>query len=143
MKKHKTYSPKPNSVEQKWHFIDARGQVLGRLATDVASLLIGKHKAEFTPHWNFGDKVVVTNASKVAVTGRKKRNKVYFRHTGYPGGVKKETLGHLLEEKPEEVIRRAVKGMLPKNKWEKKRMASLYVYPGEEHPHKAQEGQKA
>ncbi len=135
----KTYAPNPNKIEKSWHFIDAQGQVLGRLATDIASKLMGKNKAIFAPNEDLGDKVVVTNASKIAVTGNKMKNKVYYHHTGYPSGLRSETMEKLMARKPEEVLRKAVLGMLPKNKLRKVRMANLYIYKDSEHPHQAQE----
>lgn len=135
----KTYAPNPNKIEKDWHFIDAQGQVLGRLATDIASKLMGKNKAVFAPNEDMGDKVVVTNAAKIAVTGNKMKNKVYYHHTGYPSGLRSETMEKLMARKPEEVLRKAVLGMLPKNKLRKVRMANLYIYKDSEHPHQAQE----
>ena len=134
----KTFVPKHNKIERDWHLIDVEGKVLGRVATDISKLLIGKHKATYTPNINVGDNVVVINAEKIAVTGKKLKNKKYHRYTGYPGGIKTETLEHLLERKPTEVIRKAVFGMLPKNKLRKKRIANLHIYKGPEHPHQGQ-----
>lgn len=134
----KTYTPSKNDIERGWHLIDAQSKVLGKVASDVSKLLIGKHKATYTPNINVGDKVVVINAEKVAVTGKKLTDKSYKRYTGYPGGIKSESLGNLLQRRPEEVIRRAVKGMLPTNKLRKERLLNLYIYKGEEHPHHGQ-----
>lgn len=123
----------------KWYLLDASDKVLGSVASDAAALLIGKNRADFAPNRCYGDKVVVINAGSVAVTGRKMKSKSYYHHTGYPGGIKEERLEDLMKEKPEEVIRKAVLGMLPKNKLRKKRIANLYVYSGAEHPHKITE----
>ena len=122
----------PNIVEKKLIHIDAAGQVLGRVATIVAKNLMGKHKAFYTPHLNVGDRVVITNAAKVKVTGAKLKNKVYYRHTGYPHGLRSETLGSLIIRRPDEALRRAVEGMLPKNKLRSRRMANLRIYAREE-----------
>jgi len=122
----------PNIVEKKLIHIDAAGQVLGRVATIVAKNLMGKHKAFYTPHLNVGDRVVITNAAKVKVTGAKLKNKVYYRHTGYPHGLRSETLGSLMIRRPDEALRRAVEGMLPKNKLRSRRMANLRIYAREE-----------
>ncbi|MBN1162239.1 50S ribosomal protein L13 [Patescibacteria group bacterium] len=133
-KTHVVKEKKPN-----WHFIDAENQTLGRLASDIAKLLIGKHKENFSYRVNVGDKVVVTNTSKLRVTGNKLKDKKYRWHTGYPGGLKEESLEGLLSRNPERVIEQAVKGMLPKNKLQRERMRNLYVYAGPTHPHMAQE----
>ena len=138
----KTYSAKSDEIQPDWHLVDAGNKILGRVASDIAVLLTGKEKVSYTPHINVGDKVVVINAEKVAVTGNKQKNKVYHRVTGYPGGVRSETLEKLLSRKPAEVIRKAVYGMLPKNKLRKDRMGNLYVYKGSEHPHQAQINKK-
>ena len=134
----KTYSAKPGEVEQKWVVMDLDGKVLGRAATVIADLLRGKNKPEFTPHVDCGDFVIVLNASKIVLTGRKLDDKIYYRHSGHVGNLKKETARSLLDRKPEEVIRHAVKGMLPKNDLGKKLLKKLKVYPGPEHPHEAQ-----
>ena len=123
----------PNIVEKKLIHIDAAGQVLGRVATIVAKNLMGKHKAFYTPHLNVGDRVVITNAAKVKVTGAKLKNKVYYRHTGYPHGLRSETLGSLMIRRPDEALRRAVEGMLPKNKLRSRRMVNLRIYAKQEH----------
>jgi len=128
----KTRATKASEVTREWHLLDARGQVLGRFATQAAQLLIGKHKPNWAPYLDMGDHVVVINAREVAVTGKKEKQKVYYRHSGYPGGLKSETLEELRERRPEEIIRRAVKGMLPTSKLGRKMITRLYVYPGEE-----------
>jgi large subunit ribosomal protein L13 len=140
--KNNTSFDKSYNSETKWHFMDANGKILGKFASDVSKILIGKHKAEYSPNVNTGDKVVVLNAKKIAVTGRKLDNKIYHRHTGYPSGVRSENLRDLLERRPTAAVRRAIRGMLPKNKLLKVRMRNLYIYEGSEHPHKAQEGNK-
>lgn len=129
---------KAENVERKWHYIDASGKTLGRLAKDIAIILIGKDKAGFVPNQNLGDKVVVTNAEKVVVTGNKLKDKIYNWYTGFPGGLRSETLGNLMKRKPTEALIRAVRGMLPKNRLQEDRMKNLYVYEGPEHPHKGQ-----
>ncbi len=134
----KTYMAKPEEVVRKWYLIDAKGKVLGRLATRIAMILKGKTKAIYTPHVDTGDQVVVINASEVAVTGRKLEQKLYRRYSGYPGGLKEENLETMLKRKPEEVIMRAVKGMLPHNKLGRKMLKKLKVYKGPEHSHQAQ-----
>ncbi len=133
-----TYLAKPADVKRKWYLIDANGKTLGRLAARVAILLRGKHKPTFTPHVDTGDHVVVINAGKVALTGDKLRTKTYTHHTGYPGGLKSITAEHLHAKKPTELLERAIKGMLPKNTLGKQMARKLKVYPGAEHPHKAQ-----
>lgn len=134
----KTYSAKPGEIERKWWVVDAEGQTLGRLASQVAPLLRGKHKPQFTPHTDTGDFVVVVNAQKITVTGKKMEEKRYYRHSGYPGGIKYLTLAQLLKRRPAEVIERAVKGMLPKSKLGSRQLRKLKVYPGLNHPHAAQ-----
>ncbi len=134
----KTYSAKPGEVERKWVLVDAEGQTLGRLASAVANILRGKNKPQFTPHVDTGDFVVVINAEKVQVSGKKMTDKVYGHHTGHPGGLKQETLKTALEKHPERVIEKAVKGMLPKTTLGRKQGLKLKVYAGPEHPHKAQ-----
>jgi large subunit ribosomal protein L13 len=131
-------TPRKEDIVAEWHLIDAKDKVLGRVASDIAKLLIGKDKAFFSPHMNLGGKVVVINASEVRVTGNKKTSKKYFRHTGYPGGIKSESLGSLMERRPTEALSRAVSGMLPKNKHRKVRMTNLFIYSGAEHPHQGQ-----
>lgn len=134
----KTQFAKKGEVERRWHLVDAEGQVLGRLATRIASHLRGKHKPVFTPNVDTGDFVVVINAEKVRLTGRKPEQKVYYRHSNYPGGLKSETFKERLAEKPEEIIRDAVWGMLPKNRLGRTLIKKLKVYRGSEHPHQAQ-----
>lgn len=138
----KTYFPKSKDTNGTWHFVDAQGKVLGRLATEISKLLIGKDEPTYTPGVPSGNKVVVTNAGKIAVTGNKKEGKVYFRHTRYPSGIREVKLGEMMEKFPTRPLEKAVKGMLPKNKLQKKYMANLYIYEGEEHPHTAQEKAK-
>ena len=137
----RTYSPKPGEIERQWHVIDASDVVLGRLATHAATLLRGKHKPTFAPHVDTGDFVVVVNAEKIAVTGNKRADKKYYRHSGYPGGLKTRTLNDMLERRPEEVLRLAVKGMLPRNRLARKQLTKLKIYAGPEHPHQAQQPQ--
>ena len=134
----KTYTAKPREIEQAWRLVDADGQILGRLATEIADTLRGKNKPAYTPHVDTGDFVIVVNAEKVRVTGKKLEQKIYYRHSGYPGGLRERTLAEQLARRPEEVIRRAVKGMLPKNKLAAAQLRKLKVYAGPEHPHAAQ-----
>ncbi|MFC2041598.1 50S ribosomal protein L13 [Chloroflexota bacterium] len=134
----KTYSPKASEIEREWHVIDASGKVLGRLATEVAGLLMGKHKPTFCRHLDMGDFVVVINAEKVSVTGNKAKQKLYYRHSGYPGGLKSISLEKMMQTHPTRVIEQAVKGMLPHNRLEAKMMKKLRVYVGDAHPHGAQ-----
>jgi len=134
----KTYVAKPSNIERNWLIVDAKDQRLGRLATRIADNLRGKTKPVYTPHIDTGDFVVVINASRIAVTGRKMDNKIYYRHTGYPGGLKQRTLAEMMKKKPEEVIRLAVKGMLPKNRLGRAQLKKLKIYAGPEHPHAAQ-----
>ena len=135
----KTYSAKPKEVEQNWLLVDAEGQTLGRMASAIAVRLRGKHKAEYTPHVDTGDYVVVINADKVVVTGRKATDKKYHRHTGYPGGLKTMTFEQLLSKSPEKVVKLAVKGMLPRTPLGRAMFKKLKVYAGAEHPHSAQQ----
>jgi large subunit ribosomal protein L13 len=135
----RTYTPKPGDVERTWHVIDANDVVLGRLATQVAVLLRGKHKATFAPHVDGGDFVIVINAEKVALTGNKREQKLAYRHSGYPGGLRATAIGELLEKKPERVIEKAVRGMLPKTSLSRAQLSKLKVYAGPEHPHAAQQ----
>jgi large subunit ribosomal protein L13 len=135
----KTYVATPANREREWFVVDAEGKTLGRLATQIADVLRGKRKPEYTPHCDTGDFVVVVNAARVAVTGNKRADKVYYRHSGYPGGIKSRTLGEMLERRPEEVIRKAVQGMLPRNRLGRQQLRKLRVYPGPEHPHTAQQ----
>ena len=134
----KTYSAKPHEIEQSWYLVDADARTLGRLATEIADLLRGKGKPAYTPHVDTGDFVIVVNAKKIHVTGKKLEQKIYYRHSGYPGGLRERTLAEQLARRPEEVIRKAVKGMLPKNKLASAQLRKLKVYAGPEHPHAAQ-----
>lgn len=134
----KTYSPKISEIKRQWHVIDAQGQVLGRLATQVARLLKGKHKPTYATHLDTGDYVIVVNASQIRVTGNKKEQKTYYRHSGYPKGLKSTNLENMLDSHPERVIRWAVEGMLPKSSLGKAMMRKLKVYASPEHPHQAQ-----
>ncbi len=133
-----TKSAKSGDIERRWYIVDAEGQNLGRLATIIAETLRGKRSPFFTPHADCGDYVIVVNAGKVAVTGNKMDEKLYWRHSGYPGGIRKRTLREQLERRPEEVIRMAVRGMLPKNSLGRKQLLKMKVYAGPEHPHEAQ-----
>ena len=135
----KTISAKAETVQRSWYVIDAEGQTLGRLATEVARRLRGKHKTEYTPHVDTGDYIVVVNAEKVKVTGRKPSDKTYYRHTGHPGGLKEATFTQMIERSPEKVIELAVKGMLPRNPLGRAMYRKLKVYAGQEHPHDAQQ----
>ena len=137
----KTYVATPADRERNWLIVDASGQTLGRLATQIADSLRGKRKPTYTPHVDTGDFVIVVNAEKIAVTGNKRADKRYYRHSGYPGGLKSRTLNDMLERRPEEVIRLAVKGMLPRNRLARKQLTKLKVYAGPEHPHVAQQPQ--
>jgi large subunit ribosomal protein L13 len=134
----KTYSAKPHEIVRHWYLIDAEAKTLGRLATQIADLLRGKGKPEYTAHIDTGDFVVVVNAEKVHVTGNKLEQKIYYRHSGYPGGLRQRTLAEQLERRPEEVLRKAVKGMLPKNRLAAAQLTKLKIYAGPEHPHSAQ-----
>ena len=133
-----TFMANPSNIERKWFVVDAEGQTLGRLAAEVAKVLRGKHKPTFTPHVDTGDHVIVLNADKVVLTGKKLVQKTYFRHSGYPGGTTFTTAGKMLETRPERVVEMAVKGMLPKNSLGRKMFTKLKVYAGAEHPHAAQ-----
>jgi large subunit ribosomal protein L13 len=137
----KTFVAKPSDRQRDWVIVDATGQTLGRLATQIADVLRGKRKPTYTPHIDTGDFVVVVNAEKIAVTGNKRADKLYHRHSGYPGGLKTRTLNDMLERRPEEVIRIAVKGMLPRNRLARKQLTKLKVYAGPDHPHAAQKPQ--
>ena len=135
----KTYSAKPADIDKKWILIDAEGVVLGRLATIVANRLRGKHKATFTPHMDMGDNIIIINADKVQLTGNKRADKIYYRHTGHPGGIKSQTAGDILDGKfPERVVTKAVQRMLPGGPLSKQQMTNLRVYAGAAHPHEAQ-----
>jgi large subunit ribosomal protein L13 len=138
----KTFVATPASRERNWLVVDASGKTLGRLATQIADRLRGKHKPEYTPHCDVGDFVVVVNAEKIAVTGKKRQAKLYHRHSGYPGGLRTRTLNDMLERRPEEVIRLAVKGMLPRNRIARAQLRKLKIYAGPEHPHAAQQPEK-
>jgi len=138
----KTYSAKLEDVDKKWYLIDAKGKVLGRLATQVASILRGKNKPSFTPSMDLGDYVVIINAEKIKVTGNKLKGKIYRYHTSYPGGLKSTTLETLLQKKPELVLKKAVQGMIPHNKLGRAVIKKLKIYRGEEHPHQAQKLEK-
>jgi large subunit ribosomal protein L13 len=135
----KTFSARPQDVRREWHLVDATDKTLGRLASELAKRLRGKHKPEYTPHVDTGDHIVVVNAEKIKVTGRKLENKIYHHHTGYIGNLKSISLGDQLEKHPERVIESAVKGMMPKNKLGRAMYKKLHVYAGPEHPHAAQQ----
>ncbi len=135
----KTFSAKPASVERDWYVVDAADKTLGRLATEIARRLRGKHKPVYTPHVDTGDYIVVINAEKVRVTGNKRADKMYYRHTGYPGGIKEINFDKLIQLKPEMVIEKAVKGMMPRNPLGRAMLSKLKVYAGGEHPHAAQQ----
>jgi len=134
----KTFSAKPHEVKREWFVIDATDKVLGRVASEVAHRLRGKHKPEFTPHVDTGDFIVVINAAKLRVTGRKLKDKIYYRHSEYPGGLRATAAGKLLDERPERMVREAIAGMLPKNRLGKRLITKLKIYAGAEHPHAAQ-----
>jgi large subunit ribosomal protein L13 len=137
----RTYTPKSADIQRAWHVVDADGLVLGRLATEVARILRGKHKPIFAPNVDTGDHVIVTNAAKIVLTSDKAEKKIAYRHSGYPGGLKQQTYAELLEKKPEEAVRRAVRGMLPKNALGRQMLRKLKIYAGPEHPHAAQSPQ--
>lgn len=134
----RTYSPKASEIERSWHVIDAEGLVLGRLCTEVASLLRGKHKPTFTPHLDTGDHVIVVNADKIQMTSNKAERELIWRHSGYPGGIRSESYAKMLQRRPEDLIRRSVKGMLPKGPLGRQMITKLKVYAGPDHPHHAQ-----
>ena len=134
----KTFVATPSTAERNWYVVDASGKTLGRLATQIADALRGKRKPEYTPHIDTGDFVIVVNAEKISVTGDKRSAKLYHRHSGYPGGLKTRTLQEMLDRRPEEVLRKAVKGMLPRNRLARMQLKKLKVYAGPEHPHQAQ-----
>jgi large subunit ribosomal protein L13 len=136
-----TYSPKASEIQRAWYVVDADGLVLGRLATEVARVLRGKHKPTFTPHLDIGDHVIIVNADKVVLTAGKAERKTVYRHSGYPGGLKAETFAHLLERRPEEAVRRTIRGMLPKTRLGRQMLTKLKVYAGPTHPHAAQQPQ--
>ena len=137
----KTYVATPADRERNWLLVDASGKTLGRLSTQIADALRGKRKPTYTPHVDTGDFVIVVNAEKIVVTGNKLQDKRYYRHSGYPGGLKSRTLADMLARRPEEVIRRAVKGMLPRNRLARKQLTKLKIYAGPDHPHAAQQPQ--
>jgi len=134
----KTYSPKAKDIKREWHVVDASGKTLGRLSSQIASLLMGKHKPIYSPHLDTGDYVVVINGAKIKVSGRKAEQKIYYRHTGYPGGLKSPTFKEVFSSHPTRVVELAVKGMLPHNSLGRAMFRKLKVYPGSEHPHHAQ-----
>lgn len=138
----KTYVATPSTRDREWFVVDATGKTLGRLATQIADTLRGKRKPEYTPHCDVGDFVIVVNAEKISVTGKKMQEKLYHRHSGYPGGLRTRTLEQMLERRPEEVIRLAVKGMLPRNRLARQQLRKLKIYAGPEHPHVAQKPQQ-
>lgn len=135
----KTYSPKPEDANRKWYVVDATDKVLGRLATEITNRLRGKHKPEFASHMDMGDFIVVINAEKIKVTGQKLDQKMYYKHTGHPGGIRSKSLREMLELKPDFILTAAVKGMLPKNRLARQQIKKLKVYAGPEHPHAAQQ----
>ena len=137
----RTYSPKASEIEHAWYVVDAEGLTLGRMATEVARVLRGKHKPTFSPHIDTGDHVIIINAAKVALTPGKAEKKMVHHHTGYPGGIRSTTYAHLLDTKPEEAVRRTVRGMIPKNRLGRQMLTKLKVYPGPTHPHSAQKPQ--
>ncbi|NLM19463.1 MAG: 50S ribosomal protein L13 [Clostridiaceae bacterium] len=134
----KTYVAKPSEIERKWYVIDVKDQILGRVATEIATVLRGKHKPEFTPFLDTGDYVIVVNAEKIKVSGNKEKDKIYRRHSGYPGGLKEVTLGEVRAKHPERIIKQAVKGMLPKNALGRQMLKKLKIYAGPEHKNQAQ-----
>ena len=138
----KTYAVKKEEVTKKWYLIDAEGKVLGRVASQVASILKGKHKAIYTPHVDMGDNVIIVNAAKVRVTGSKPANKMYYRHSGYPGGLKAISYQEMMEKDPAFALRHAIKGMLPHNRLGRKQLLNVKIYADENHPHQAQKPEK-
>ncbi len=141
MKQQKTFSPRPGDVDRSWWVVDASGLPLGRLASEIAQVLRGKHKPMFAPHMDMGDYVIVLNATKVAITGSKATDKQYYRHSGYPGGLTEQSFSELLQKHPERIIERAVRGMLPKNRLGRKMLKKLKVYSGPDHVHAGQDPQ--
>jgi large subunit ribosomal protein L13 len=137
----RTYSPKASEIQRAWHVVDAEGLTLGRMATEVARVLRGKHKPTYTPHLDTGDHVIIVNADKVVLTSGKAEKKQVYRHSGYPGGIRSTTYAKLLADKPEEAVRRTVRGMLPKNRLGRQMLRKLKVYAGPQHPHSAQQPQ--
>ncbi len=138
----KTYMARKEDIKRKWYVVDVEGKTLGRVATEIARVLMGKHKPEYTPHLDMGDFVIAINADKFVVTGKKMVQKMYRRHSGYPGGLKEQNLKELLSRHPERVLEYAVRGMLPKNKLRSRRMKRLRIYCSPDHPHKAQKPEK-
>ncbi len=138
----KTYVAKPADIRRSWYVVDATDKTLGRLASAVAMRLRGKHKPEYTPHMDTGDFIIIVNADKVRVSGKKSQDKIYYRHTGYPGGIKSETFEKLLERKPEAIVEKAIKGMLPKGPLGREMFRKLKVYAGASHEHQAQQPQQ-
>ena len=138
----RTYVPKPADVKRKWYLVDAEGEVLGRLASKVAAVLRGKHKPTYSPHMDVGDHVIIVNADKIRVTGKKAKNKTYFRHSGYPGGVTMEAFADLKKKHPERILEKAIFGMLPHNPLGRKMYKKLKVHAGKEHVHQAQRPEK-
>jgi large subunit ribosomal protein L13 len=138
----KSYMARPLEVERRWYVVDAEGQTLGRLATEITRILRGKNKPQYTPHVDTGDFVVVVNAEKVVVTGKKAEQKVYRRHSGYPGGLNETSYARMMERRPTEILRRAVKGMMPKTRLARQQLRKLKIYAGPEHPHAAQSPQQ-
>ncbi len=136
---YKTKSIRKEDVQRDWYIVDAEGQNVGRMCTQIASILRGKHKASYTPHIDNGDNIIVINAEKVVFSGNKWKNKIYLRYSGYPGGQKKRTAGEMLAKKPEAIVEKAVRGMLPKNRLGRAMFKKLFVYTGSEHPHQAQQ----
>lgn len=137
-----TYMAKPKELEQKWHVVDADGQTLGRLSSEVASILRGKNKPQFTPHVDMGDHVIIINAGKIHLTGKKLRDKIYYKHSGHPGGLKETTAGDMRANKPERMLELAIKGMLPKTSLGRVQAKKLHVFAGSEHNHQAQQPEK-
>jgi len=137
----KTFTPTPTDIDRKWYVVDAEGIPLGRLASEIAQILRGKHKPTFAPHMDMGDYVIVVNADKVAVTGNKETQKVYYRHSGYPGGLRSDTLEKMRIDHPDRLVTNAVRGMIPKNRLGRQTLTKLKVYAGPDHPHRAQEPQ--
>lgn len=137
----RTFTPTPSDIDRAWYVVDAEGIPLGRLASEIAQVLRGKHKPTYAPHMDMGDYVVVVNADKVAVTGNKETQKVYYRHSGYPGGLRSETLGQMRIDHPDRLVRNAVRGMIPKNRLGRQTLTKLKVYAGPDHPHRAQDPQ--
>ena len=133
-----TYTPKKSEIERSWHLVDAEGLILGRMATEVAQILRGKHKPTFAPHIDTGDHVIVVNADKVVLTSGKAEKKMVYHHTGFPGGIRSESYATLLAKKPAEIVRQSIRGMLPKNRLGRQQLSKLQVYAGPTHPHEAQ-----